>query len=504
MGNAIDALKRHLGEVMDLQKALQLLSWDQSTMMPPGGSATRGAQFATLARVLHERFAGDETGRLLDAAAAETAAMAADSDEACLVRVVQIDWDKARRVPTELRAGMAEAEANGYGVWVQARAANDIEAYRPVLERHIELKQRYIELFPEAAEPWDALFDDYERGMTAAEVRVAFDRLKVGLKPLVAAIAANPEAVSDAVLRQRFPVAEQEACSRHLISDWGFSAESWRLDPTHHPFAASMAPTDIRLTTRYDEHDLGMSLGAAMHEMGHGLYEAGVDPALVRTPLCRGCSLALHESQSRLWENLVGASRAYWTYASPILRSTFPAQLGNVDDESLYRAVNRMQPSLIRVEADEVTYSLHIIIRFELEQEIFNGDLRAADIPEAWNAKMRDYLAIDVPEPSVGYMQDVHWATGGFGYFPTYALGNILSAQIWDRVLVDIPDLAARIERGEFDPLREWLRTHLHRHGRKFTPKETIRLVTGTDLDPEPYLRYLTAKVTGLYGAPVA
>jgi carboxypeptidase Taq len=493
-----------LGEVSDLQKALQLLNWDQSTMMPPGGARVRGAQFATLARVIHERFASDETGRLIDAAAAETASLPDDSNNASLVRVTRIDWDKARRVPVELRAEMAAAEAEGYVTWLSAKAANDVGAFRPVLERHLELKRRYIGCFPEAAEPWDALFDDFERGMTAAEVRVAFDRLKEGLRPLVKAIAANPEAVSDAVLRQQFPVEAQDRCARALVTPWGFSSEQWRLDPTHHPFASSLSPTDVRLTTRYNQSELGTGLRATMHEMGHGLYEAGVDPDLVRTPLCRGCSLALHESQSRLWENLVGASRPFWTHAGPILREHFPEQLGKVDDDTLHRAMNRMEPSLIRVEADEVTYSLHIIVRFELEQEIFNGGLTAADIPEAWNAKMREYLGIEVPEPAQGYMQDVHWATGGFGYFPTYALGNILSAQIWERLLGDVPTLPDQIAGGEFAPLREWLRQHLHRHGRKFTPKETIRLVTGTELDPEPYLRYLTQKVTELYGAPAS
>lgn len=501
MTSQLDHLRLHLAEIHDLEKAAWLLSWDQQTMMPARGGAVRSAQIATLAKVAHERFTDDRTGRLLDAAASETATQPADGDDASLVRVARRDWEKARRIPADLIAEMTLAAGEGFAIWVSARASNDFTAYAPVLTRHLELKQRYIALFPDAAEPYDPLFDDVEPGMTAADIRAVFDPLKAGLIPLARQIAANPDAVDASMLHQSFPAADQERLCRQLIEPWGFTADAWRLDPTYHPFASSIATTDIRLTTRYDEGYLGAALFGTLHECGHGLYEAGVDPALERTPLCQGASLSLHESQSRLWENLVGRSRRFWDLAGPVTRQAFPVQLGDADDETLFRAVNRMSPSLIRVEADEATYSLHIIIRFEVEQELLAGRLAVAELPEAWNAKFEEYLGISVPDDTRGVLQDVHWSSGSFGTFPVYAIGNVIAGQIWERLILDLPDLEQRIARGDFTPLRAWLADHLYRHGRKFTPRETIRLVTGGDLDPAPYLRYVSDKVTALYGA---
>jgi len=307
--------------------------------------------------------------------------------------------------------------------------------------------------------------------------------------------------VDDAPMRGQFPAEDQKRLALRVIEKWGYRPENFRLDPTAHPFAASMTPQDIRLTTRYDESFLAMSFFGTLHEMGHGLYEHGVSPTLERTLLCRGASLGLHESQSRMWENLVGRNRPFWQFAYPIAREIFPEHFAKYDEGSVYRSANKMRPSLIRVEADELTYSLHIIIRFEIEQMLFNGDLKAAELPDVWDAKVKEYLGIEVPDYARGVMQDVHWSEGYFGYFPTYALGTILASQIWERILGDIPDLEQQIATGEFNALRSWLVEHLHRHGRKFTPKETIVLVAGGPLDPEPYLRYLTSKVTSLYGA---
>jgi carboxypeptidase Taq len=286
-----------------------------------------------------------------------------------------------------------------------------------------------------------------------------------------------------------------------IASRVGFESGSWRLDPTAHPFAQSLATTDIRLTTRYNERDLAMALFGTIHECGHGLYEEGVDASLERTILANGCSAALHESQSRMWENQFGRSRAFWQFAFPLVRDVFPEQFSDLDAETVYRAANKVMPSLIRVEADEVTYPLHVILRFEIERDLFEGDLKPADLPEVWNAKIREYLGIEVPDVADGVLQDVHWSEGLYGYFPTYALGTVLAAQIWQRVRRDLPDIDGLIAQGEWIPLREWAREHIHRFGRTYTPKETIQRVVGGPIDPEPFLQYVTAKVDDLYGA---
>jgi carboxypeptidase Taq len=436
---------------------------------------------------------------LLDELSPFEASLPPDSDEASLIRVTRRDWEKARRIPSDLAAELARAGAAGFEAWVAAKAASDFARFLPALERNVELKHRYVACFDGA--PYDVLLDDYERGMTAAEVATVFDRLKLGLVPLVARIRERADAVDDTCLAGDFPVDCQKALVLRIIERFGYDPAGWRLDPTHHPFAESLATTDIRLTTRYDERNLAMALFGTIHECGHGLYEAGIDPALERTPLAHGASMALHESQSRLWENLVGRGRPFWRFAYPRLREAFPHHFAGVPEETVYRAVNKVKPSLIRVEADEATYPLHIILRFELERDLFEGKLAPRDLRDAWNAKVRDYLGLEVPSDATGVLQDVHWSGGLFGYFPTYALGTVIAVQIWERVRDDLPDMDELFARGEFTALREWLREHLHRFGRKFTPKETIARVAGGPIDPEPFLRYVTAKVEALYGA---
>jgi carboxypeptidase Taq len=491
-------LKQRLAEIKDLDSVAGLLGWDQQTMMPPRGAAARAGHIATVARLGHQRFTSDEIGRLLDSLAGYEANLPPDSDEACLIRVTRRDWEKARRVPTELVAELAHAGARGYASWLEARAASDFAGFLPALEHNIHLRCRYAACFD--GPPYDALLDDFEPGLTTLEVAAVFDRLKAGLRPLIERIRANPAAVDDSCLKGHFPIDDQHKLMSGIVGSFGFARGVWRLDPTVHPFAESPATTDIRLTTCYDEHKLESALLGTIHECGHGLYEEGVDPSLDRTPLAGGCSMALHESQSRMWENQLGRGRPFWHFAFPLLCETFPDQFAAVDEETVYHAVNKMAPSLIRVEADEATYPLHIILRFELERDLFEGNLDPAELPDAWNAKMREYLGIEVPDVSVGVLQDVHWAEGMFGYFPTYALGTILAAQIWQRVRAEIPDLDHQIARGDFIPLREWARDHLHRFGRKFTPKETIARVAGGPIDPEPFLRHVTAKVEALYG----
>ena len=493
------ALKTHLAEVHDLNKVRLFLGWDQRTMMPAKGARVRAETLATMERVWHERATAPELGRLFDALAGYEASLPYDSDEASLIRVARYDYEKARRVPADLRAAMARAAALGNTAWIEARKQSDFSLFLPQLQELVQLKHQYVECFDETEHIYDVLLDDYERGMKTADVQRVFDDLKKDLVPLIAAIAERADSVDDRCLHGHFPVDKQREFCVGLIEHFGFRADSWRLDPTVHPFASSNATTDIRITTRYYEDYLGPALFGSMHECGHGLYENGVSPDLERTPLCRGASQALHESQSRMWENLVGRSRPFWQYFFPRLREAFPEQLAGVDAEGFYRAINKVQPSFIRVEADEATYSLHIILRFELEQEIMTGRLALRDLPEAWNARMRDYLGVTVTDDAHGVLQDIHWSTGLMGYFPTYALGNLISCQIWERAAADLPDLATQFAQGQFMPLREWLRDHLHRHGRKFSPTETLNKVVGGPIEVGPYVRYLQGKLGDIY-----
>jgi carboxypeptidase Taq len=483
-----DTLKTKLSEIHDLVKAGSLLAWDQQTMMPTEGGEMRAQQLATVGKFTHELFISDEIGNLLEELRPYEESLDRDSDDASLIRVARRDFEKATRVPPELSAETTRVGARSFMAWVEARANSDYESFRPWLERMVELKHRYVDCFEPGEDPYDTLLDDYEPGMKTAEVNAIFDRLKEELIPLIADVrdAASPR------IHGRFPAAAQRAVSLEIVRRFGYDDRAWRMDAAPHPFASSLGTTDIRLTTREPEDSLD-GLFAAMHECGHGLYENGVDRALERTLLCRGASLALHESQSRLWENLVGRSRPFWSWFYPRLQETF-ADLRDVDEEAWFRSINDVSPGLTRIEADEASYNLHIILRFELEQEIMGGlDLR--ELPQRWDAMMDEYLGIEVPDDAHGVLQDVHWSRGGFGYFPTYSLGNVISVQIWERMLEDVADVDEQMARGDFRDLREWLRAHLHRYGRKFLPAETLERVVGGPIDAEPYLRYLQSKL---------
>jgi carboxypeptidase Taq len=500
MDPRFDQLRQKLGEIWDLHKIQWLMNWDQHTMMPAKGAAARADQLATLTRVYSEKSMSEELGRLLDDLRPFEESLPFESDEASLMRVARRDYEKMRRVPAELRVEMARASALGSEAWAEARRKSNFAHFLPYLEKNIALKQRYIACFSPYQQAYDVLLDDFEPGMTTGEVQAIFDELKTGLAPLRAAVSERAGAVSDACLHGHFPVSKQRAFIFSILERFGFSEDSWRLDPTVHPFASNTSPNDIRITTRYYEDFINPALFGSMHEFGHGIYENGVGQSLYRTPLARGASLSLHESQSRMWENLVGRSRSFWRFFYPRLQEAFPEAFSNVKMETFYRAINIIQPSLIRVEADEATYNMHIILRFEIEQEIFAGTLAARDLPEVWNARMKEYLGIDVPDDARGVLQDIHWSGGQFGYFPTYSLGNIISCQIWEAAQNDLPDLSQQIEQGEFASLREWLRSRLHCHGRKFDPKQTLEKVVGGSLSVGPYFRYLNQKARDVYG----
>jgi carboxypeptidase Taq len=491
---ALAELKRRLAEIHDLERTLGVLSWDQRTTMPAKGAPARAEALATLGGIVHERFVSDEIGRLLERAEADGDGLEYDSDDASLLRVVRRDYDKARRVPAELAAAWLREGSKAQAAWLEARAASDFGVFLPALRSVHEIALRWAEYQEQGDSPYDAFLDEYEPGMKTTEVKAVFDVLRPELTALVAEAG---EPADDSFLDGDYPVAGQQEFLEEVLTRFGFEQDAWRLDPTVHPFATSFSRTDIRMTTRYKPTNL-RALWAALHEGGHGLTYQGVDPALDRTPLAGSASLGLGESQSRTWENLVGRSRPFWNRFYPELQARFP-QLESVSLDHFYRGINRVAPGLIRVDADEVTYSLHIILRFELEQQLVDGSLALEDLPEAWDARMRDFLGIEVPDATRGVLQDVHWSRAAYGYFPTYALGNVISVQIWRHVEQALPDLDAQIERGEFGELYGWLADRLYRHGRKFTPLETLERAIGESaIDPEPYLAYLRAKIASL------
>jgi len=492
-----EELRERLAEIADLGKTMALLSWDQQVMMPPGAAPIRAEQMATIGRIAHQKFTSPEIGKLLDELRSWSEEHEYDSFEASLVRVTTRDWEKARRVPADLRAEMSRSAALANPVWVAARRDDDFASFLPVLRKNLDLRKRYIECFDIPEEPYDVVLDDYERGMKTAEVRRLFDYLKEHQAPLVKEVAEHAQVEKRP---KTFDIDAQKVFELEVVREFGFTDDAWRLDPTVHPFASGTGVTDIRITTRYFDDGLEGLFGT-MHEFGHGLYEHQVDPRLERSPLARGVSLGMHESQSRMWENLVGRSLPFWRRFFARAQELFAQALGGESVESWYREVNAVEPSLIRVEADEATYNLHIILRFELEQAMLADEFPLEQLPEEWNRRVWEYLGIDVPSNRKGVLQDVHWSGGSIGYFPTYALGNLISAQIWERVTADLPDVYDAIEAGDFSPLRDWLREHLHRHGRKFTPAETLERATGTrEIDPEPYVRYLREKLAGIYG----
>ena len=496
MEPALRELKQRLGEIVDLGRAQAVLYWDMEVYMPPGGGPSRAAQLSSLASVIHGRMIDDRIGELLDELGPHAASLPRESDDACLLRVARRDWEKARRVPTELMAELTKTAAESYEAWVRAREDDDFASFKPWLERVIDLRLRYVECFAPYDDPYDVLLDDYDWGMKTQDVRDVFAVLEPDLVALVA-----EHAVDEAdAFEGPFPIAAQEVLSRQLVEAMGATWDQFRLDVTVHPFCTSFGLGDVRLTTRYTEDDFH-SIFTALHEGGHGVYEWGSSPSLDRTPLC-GCeSATLHESQSRLWENVVGRSLPFWRWFYPRLQEAFPSQLGGVSLEELHRSVNRARRSHIRVDADETTYGLHIMLRFELEQELIHGRLAVQDLPEAWNTRFEELMGIPVPDDRRGVLQDAHWAGGGFGYFPTYLLGSVVSVQIWERAKAAIPDIEEQIERGELGELHAWLRENLYALGSKFPPLETIERIAGGPIDPQPYLAYLRAKLGALAAA---
>ncbi len=500
MQDKLIELKRRLSEVDDLSSAAALLAWDQQTHMPPGGAEARGRQMATLQRLAHEKFTDEKIGYLLEELQRAGAGWAYDSDEASLLRVTQRQYTQATQVPASFVSEIVNHGSIAFNAWTTARAASDFAAIRPLLEKTLELSLRYADYFPGHAEPIDPFIDNSDYGMNAATVGLLFEQLREELVPLVRAIGEQPLA-NDEVLRRGYPEAAQIAFGEEVIRQLGYDFNRGRQDKTFHPFATKFSVNDVRITTRLDEKYLSEGLLGSVHEAGHAMYEQGVDQALEATPLASGTSAGVHESQSRLWENLVGRSRNFWIHFFPALQATFPDQLSDVSLETFYRAINRVEPSLIRVEADEVTYNLHVMLRFDLERALLNGELAVADLPAAWNARMESDLGLTPPDDRDGVLQDVHWFDGLIGGgFQGYTLGNVMSAQFFAAAQSAHPEIPDQIRVGSFDTLRGWLTENIYRHGTKFTASELVERATGGPLTIEPYMAYLTGKYGELYG----
>ncbi|MCC6349394.1 MAG: carboxypeptidase M32 [Candidatus Eisenbacteria bacterium] len=496
----IEDLKLRLLEVFDLNHAAALLRWDQTTYMPPGGAPARGRQTALLSRLAHERFTDPAVGRLIEQAEKESATLPADSDEAALVRVARREYEQAVRIPTALVAEFNEHTATIYQAWTAARPANDFAAVRPLLDRTLDLSRRMANCFSGWESIADPLIDFSDHGMKASTIRPLFRDLRARLVPIVRAITSRPPA-DDACLKQFAPAADQLAFGVEVLRAYGYDFERGRQDLTHHPYMTKFSLGDVRITTRVREDDVTDALFSTLHECGHAVYEQGIRREFEGTPLANGASSGVHESQSRLWENLVGRSLGFWRHFYPRLQATFPSQLGRVPLETFHRAINKVERSLIRVDADEVTYNLHVMLRFDLELDLLEGRVAVADLARVWRERFEADFGLPVPDDRNGVLQDVHWYSGVIGgAFQGYTLGNILSAQIFAAARAAKPAIPAEIEQGRFGSLHDWLRENVYQHGAKFPPDELVRRATGAPMSLEPYLDYLWGKYQPLYG----
>lgn len=497
MSEKLELLKERLAEVSDIGRAASVLGWDQQVNMPPGGNEARGQQLATLSKIAQEKFIADEVGQLIEDLKKEFAGD--DSDDAAMIRVASRDYDKARRVPPEFIQEQAIVTSKAFEAWVEAKGKSDFSIFRPHLEKVVELVHRYISFFPAGNHPYDTLLDDYEPGMKTEEVKAIFDGLRPKQVKLIKAIAKSKQ-VKDDFLFKKFNEKKLNDFGVNVVTKFGYDWTRGRQDKAPHPFETTFSVNDVRITTRYEEDNPIAMLFSTMHESGHAMYEQGVNPAYERTPLASGTSLAIHESQSRMWENLVGRSLPFWEHFYPEFKKTFSSQLDGVSLKTFYKAINKVEPSLIRVNADEATYNLHIMLRLELEIGMVEGTMAVKDLPEIWNTKMQEYLGVVPPDDAHGVLQDIHWSGGSIGYFSTYALGNLVSAQLWEKIRKDIRDLDDQICKGDFSELLGWLRKNIHQHGHKYEPQELVQKVTGSKIVPEPYVRYLTKKYSEIYG----
>ena len=499
MQDKLRELKTLLAEVSDLSAAGAVLSWDQTTYMPTGGGPARGRQMAALGRLAHDKFVDPAIGHLLEDLRPYEESLPYDADDAALLRVTRRDYERALKVPSDFVAELYRHQAQSYDAWAQARPANDFPAVLPFLEKTLDLSRRYAQYFPGYEHIADPLIDDADYGMKVSTIRPIFGELRWQLVPIVQTITAQPPA-DDSCLHLTYPEDQQLAFGAATVKQMGYDFQRGRQDKTHHPFTTTFSLGDVRITTRVREDDLSEALFSTIHEAGHAIYEQGIRQEFEATPLASGTSSGVHESQSRLWENIVGHGRPFWQHFYPKLQAAFPAQLGQVPPDTFYRAINKVQRSLIRTDADEVTYNLHVIIRFGLELDLLEGKLAVRDLAEAWRARYQSDLGIMPPDNKDGVLQDVHWYAGSIGgSFQGYTLGNILGAQFYAAALRARPSIPAEIAQGQFGTLHQWLVDNIYQHGRKFTAAEIVQRATGVPLSIDPYIAYLKAKYGELY-----
>jgi carboxypeptidase Taq len=479
-----------------LASCASLLGWDERTYLPAKGQAFRGDQLALVARLCHEMLIARETADLLIAAEGSTLGDA----ERANVQGIRRVFDRAVKLPTELVVALAKATSAGQNAWEQAKHQNDFASFQPYLQTIINLKREEAKAVGYVEHPYDALLDEFEPGAKTIELQRLFDKLQKELVPLIAAIQQSGIQAPREILERSYPVESQRQLSEWIAEQVGFDRSAGRLDVTVHPFCSGIGPGDCRITTRYNEHAFAEAFFGTLHETGHGIYEQNLPIEHFGTPLGTACSLGIHESQSRLWENFVGRSKPFWQANWKRVQQTFPTTLSDVTEDHFYAAINDVRPSFIRIEADEATYNLHIILRFELEQALLTGDLKVADLPGAWNERMQKMFNLKVPRDGLGCLQDVHWSAGLVGYFPTYTLGNLYAAQFMVQANVDMPDLASQIASGQYAKLKTWLTTNIHSHGQRYSASELCERITGKALSHQPLMTYLKAKYSELYG----
>lgn len=498
MEEKLNQLKTLLGEISDINQAIAILGWDLQVFMPSGGNEGRGYQMGTLMSISHTKSTSDEIGRLLQELQPYADQLGSDSDDARLVKVTRRIYDKETHVPSAFVEELARVTTTAHDAWQRAKARSDFSIFRPHLEKIVDLRRQYANMFAPYEHIYDPLLDDYEPGLKTADIQPIFKTLRQAQVALIKAIGERPQ-VADSFLHAAYPEQAQWDFGVEVITRLGYDWQRGRQDRSAHPFTTSFGPGDVRITTRFDPDHSTSALFSSIHESGHAMYEQGFSPKYHRTPLSNSSSLAVHESQSRMWENLVGRSLPFWTYFYPRLQKYFPVQLANVDLQTFYRGINKVEPSFIRTESDEATYNLHIMLRMEIEIALMEGSLQVRDLPDYWNQSMQEFLGIAPPNDTLGVLQDIHWSGASFGYFPTYALGNLIAAQLWERINQQIPDLDDQISRGEFHSLLDWLRTNIHQYGAKYEPQELVQRVTGSKIDPNPYLRYLNKKYGEIY-----
>ncbi|HKD37765.1 MAG TPA: carboxypeptidase M32 [Pirellulales bacterium] len=494
-----DELVRHSREMAILTSVESLLSWDERTMLPDAAGPYRAEQMTLLAGMVHERRTDPRVGDWLGQLLGNSLARDPHSTTGATIRELKRQYDKRVKLPQRLVEELTRTSVLGQQAWVSARTNNDFASFRTLLEKTYQLKREQAQALGYPERPYDALLDDFEPGALTSEVATVLAALRERLVPLVAEIAASSRRAKIDLLTRQFPQGAQEEFGKQAAAQIGFEFARGRLDVTAHPFCSGLGPHDCRITTRYDERHFPGAFFGILHEAGHGIYDQGLPPEHFGLPPGDAVSLGIHESQSRMWENLVGRSRAFWEYFYPQAKAAFPDSLGDVALDDFYFAVNDVRPSLIRVEADEATYNLHILIRFELEQALLDDQLKVAELPGAWNDKYKHYLGITPPNDSDGVLQDIHWSAGLVGYFPTYSLGNLYAAQFFAKADQDLGGLHRQFARGEFQPLREWLREQIHRHGSCFTAPQLIERVTGKPLSHEPLMAHLYGKFGPLY-----